>query len=201
MINILTHMFQTNIPRAVAVLSGFLIISSLLLWVTIIDLKYKKIKIWKMYSASSSILLVPFIISLFYNCEKLKNLRYYLFASLFLFAFLLFLNEILNSGKFVGKADVDVIAAIFSQGLMYSFWMGSIQDNFVFSKIIYYWYSVFLYLLIASLIILLIVIFYGIFIVATKKKTLREFVKTTKWPTLGVFVMTSVYSSLVIMVS
>lgn len=162
-------LFESDLLRGVIVLLSVIIILGLMIWVSVIDMKKQSVTFWKMLVVSGSIIVLPIIGSIFCYC---KYLKYFLIGAFILWIFLLFLNVKLNKDKFFGKADFDLLSALFSLCIMYSAWMYMVIDpQYVMIKITSLWYSFFLYLLIGTL------IYIGIYLIITTIKVIMG--KTT----------------------
>ena len=203
MISAITEIYSTNQPRGIALILCAVIVTAMLIWVSIIDIKKMSITFWKMLLASSSIIIVPFIISLFYNCEKLHTMRWYIIAALPLWLFLLYANIKLNRDKFMGKADIDLLSCIAAIGITYSYWLTTVLDDMSVAiiKITGFWYSTLGYLLLGALIYLVIFIFFVITKVITKKKTMKELLKDTRISIIPMFIPVSVAVQIMILAS
>ena len=202
MFNALQSLYQSNVPRAVAITIAMAIVFAFLLWVSIIDLKRRSVTFWKMLLASGSVILVPFIVSLFYTCEKLGTLKWYIISAIPLWFLILYLNIKLNKDKFMGKADIDLLSAIFSVGLTYSVWLSTVVDkSAIVIRITGFWYSVLGYLVIGAGIYLIVFIFLVVTKVATRRKTIKELIKDTRISIIPMFMPVSVMVPYIILAS
>ena len=197
----LIELFNENIIRAVITTIGMIVILSLLCWVSIIDIKKKSVTFWKMIVVGASIILMPFIESFFTGCWLLPVC---LFGALILWFVLLYLNVKFNKDKFVGKADVDLLMAVFSELVMYSIWMLlTIDLDIALIQINHLWYSAFLYLLIGSLIfmfVIFLIFFIKKFIMRRKDYTFRKLIKETKVSVIPMLVPVCLIAPYMIMV-
>ena len=168
---------EQNYLRLSVVITSMLIIFGLMIWVSILDIKYKSITFWKMLIASSSTIIMPFISSFFCGC---KYLKWYLLCALFLWFFILFLNIKFNKDKIFGKADIDLLSALISECIMTSFWIFKVEGNYSTIKIMTIWYLFLLYFILGSLIFLIfmfLVFLFKIFILKrfmTKEEILKS---------------------------
>ena len=128
MFNWFTAMYATNAPRAIGILVLDAIVFGLLLWVSIIDIKKMSVTFYKMLLASGSTIACPLAISLFYWCDALTGLKWYLMAAVPLWFLLLYWNIKRNRDKFMGRADVDLLTALLSEGVCYSLWLLNSMD-------------------------------------------------------------------------
>lgn len=197
----LIELFNENIIRAVITTIGMIVILSLLCWVSIIDIKKKSVTFWKMIVVGASIILMPFIESFFAGCWLLPVC---LFGALILWFVLLYLNVKFNKDKFVGKADVDLLMAVFSELVMYSIWMLlTIDLDIALIQINHLWYSAFLYLLIGSLIfmfVIFLIFFIKKFVMRRKDYTFRKLIKETKVSVIPMLVPVCLIAPYMIMV-
>lgn len=178
MFNNLIDLFSSNPIRAYLITFSMIIIFLLLLWVSYIDIKKQCVTFWKMLIVSSSTILFPIILSFFCGC---KYLKWFLIFSLILWILLLYLNVKFNKDKFVGKADIDLLSALFSETIMFCVWMFFILDkNIVWIRVTHVWYSFFLYLLLGSIIYILLFLCVFSVKVFNKKVTFKELIKGTK---------------------
>ena len=156
-------MFQINPARATAVLVSMLIVLSLLVWVSLIDLKRKSVTFWKILIASGSIIVTTLFVSLFYNCKALASLKWSLIYSIPLWFFILYLNIKFNYDRFIGKADVDLLSSIVSIGICYSSWLYKTFDPEVsVIRILSFWYNILGYIILGALIYSNIYSIYGV---------------------------------------
>lgn len=171
-------LLETEPYRGYGVIASIIVIFLMLSWISIIDIKKQKITFWKMLLASSSTIIMPLIMSFFCGCHYLK---WFLMGSLLLWVGFLYFNIKYNKDKFVGKADIDLISAVFAEGIMFSGWMLFVVDpQYVWIRITHFWYSGFLYLLIGSLIFLAFFLIVFAYYVITGKKNFKELLKGTK---------------------
>ena len=198
----LVNLFQTNAPRATAILITMVIVFCLLLWVSIIDVRRKTITFWKMLVASSSIILMPIIVSLFYTCEKLGTMKWSLMAAIPIWIFILFLNIKFNKDRFMGRADIDLLSAILSVGICYSYWLSTVlEPEVVAIRITSFWYKSLGFLLVGALIYLAIFVFMVLTKVMMKKLTMKELMKSTKICIIPMFMPISVMVPYMILMS
>lgn len=127
----------TSLLGIVSIIIG-LIMLGLLLWVSILDIKYKKVAFWKLLIAGFAIIMEP---TLFHLTHSNWSLSFYLLGSIILFAFIIFLNLMFNNQKFVGKADIDILAAPISITAMYSLYLNFEGGDFANLGILYIWYQ------------------------------------------------------------
>lgn len=179
-------------------LASLIIILSLMIWISISDLKRKSVTFWKMLVASGSTIILPFITSFTCGCGKLK---WFLLASIPLWFLFLFINIKKNKDKVIGRADVDLLSALISESLMYSIWLYTILDaNVRWIRITQVWYNLFLYIVLGAIAYLLIfLVVFGIAI-ATKKKTVKEVLKA-KISAIPMFIPVSLMIPYMFMIS
>lgn len=178
MFDVLIELYNTDLPRAIAITISLVVIAGLVLWVSIIDIRRKSIAFWKMLIASFSTILGCFVASFFCGC---KWLPIFIAAAIPVWIFLLFLNVKYNKDKFVGKADVDLLSALFSLCLCYSGWLLFVTDSSVAAiRITHLWYTFFLYLLIGSLIFIAAFLVYFLIAAVLKKRDVKELFKSVK---------------------
>jgi hypothetical protein len=198
----LIQMFQTNAPRATAVTIAMVIIFAGLLWVSIIDIKRRSVTFWKMLIASGLTIVCPLIVSLFYNCNDLKAMKWYLAISIPLWFFMLFINIKLNKDKFMGKADIDLLTALASMGICYSVWLWTIlPPETVTIRITAFWYKSLGFLLMGAIVYLIIFMFMVMKRVIIGKQKIRDLVKGTKISIIPMFMPISVMMPYMIMMS
>lgn len=156
-------------------LVSLIVILGLMIWVSVSDIKRQSVTFWKMLIASGSTIILPFITSFTCGCGKLK---WYLLASIPLWFLFLFVNIKRNKDKIIGRADVDLLSALASEGIMYSFWLYSVLDaNVRWIRITQVWYNFFLYIVVGAIVyVILFLIVFGIQM-ALKKKTLKQVLK------------------------
>ena len=199
MFNELFNLMSKHPLRGYGILASLVIIFLLLVWISFIDIKRKSITFWKMLIASSSVILLPLIMSLFCGC---KYLKYFLAASLILWMIFLYLNVRYNKDKFVGKADIDLLSALFAVNLAFSGWLYAISNkNFVFIQITNVWYSFFLYLTAGAIFYLVLFLFVFLFKVLFKKATFKQLIKSTKISVIPMLIPISIMIPYMIMVS
>lgn len=192
-------LLETEPYRAYGVIASMLVILASLIWVSWIDIKKQKITFWKMLISSSTTIIMPLIMSFFCGCHYLK---WFLMAALLLWVAFLYLNIRFNKDKFVGKADIDLLSALFAEGIAFSAWMFVVLDSqYVWIRITHFWYSGFLYLLIGSLIFLAFFLIFFAFHVLIGKKNFRDLLKGTKISVLPMLMPVSVMIPYLIMVS
>lgn len=195
----LVYLLENEPLRGYLTIGSLSIIFLLLLWVSIIDIKKQSITFWKMLVASSSTILLPIVVSLFCGC---KYLKWFLIGALFLWVFLLFINIKFNKDKFVGKADIDLLSALFAENVMFSLWMFTVLDpNVVWIRITHAWYSFFLYLLLGSVVYIIIFLLVFLIKVILKKSTFKELIKGTKVSVIPMLMPISIMIPYMIMVS
>lgn len=193
MFDALFEMFQSNPPRAAAVTVAMVVVLGLLLWVSVIDVRKRSITFWKMLIASGSIIAAPLLVSLFYSCERLGSLKWFMMAAIPLWFFFLYLNVKINKDKFMGKADIDLLSAIFAVGICYSIWLSRVVEaEAVTIRITAFWYRSLGFLLLGALVYLAIFVVLVFARVVTKKQTLKELVKSTKISIIPMFMPVSV---------
>ena len=186
--SLLFDMFQTNPPRAWAITAIEILVLASVLWVSITDIKYKKIAFWKMLVAGAMVVIGPVILSFFYRCEELGTLHKYLIWAVPMWAALLYLNIRFNKDRFMGKADVDLLSAVFSLGVTFSFWHFSIQEDSSIAAInvTTFWYRLLGYMLLGALVYLVVFI---IIVVVNISKNGTSFMKTFKGTKISVIPM------------
>lgn len=191
--------FMKDSPlRGYLILVSMAVIFLLLLWISIIDIKKQSITFWKMLIASSSVIIMPLIVSMFYGC---KCLKWFIMASIPLWIFLLYLNIKFNKDRFIGKADIDLLSAVFSLGVMFSVWMFVFSDpNFVWIQITHAWYSFFLYLLMGAIVYIVIFMLVFAFKVIFKKASFKELIKGTKVSVIPMMMPVSIMVPYMVMV-
>ena len=187
-----------NLLRFCIISIGFLVILGLLIWVSIIDIKKKSITFYKMLIASSSTIIIPFIASFFCGCPILK---WFILGSLLLWVLFLFINIKFNKDKFIGKADIDLLSALFAECLMCSFWMYCVLDHtFVWIKILNLWYGAVFYFIIGSLAYLvLFLLYFFVKSVILKRDSFLRLLKGTKISVIPMLIPISVMVPLTIM--
>lgn len=178
-------------------LRGFVIVGclftifALLLWISWIDIKKQSITFWKMLIASSSTIIMPIIASFFYNCSYLK---WFYVGALIIWILFLYFNIKYNNDKFVGKADIDLLSAIFAECIMFSAWLITFgEKDFIWIKITHLWYSFFLYILIGAVfyVALFLTIFsYKAFI--KKEGKIKDLIRSTKISVIPMLVPVSI---------
>lgn len=189
MINQLTSILQSNPNKGYLIIFNLVSIFLFMLWVSIIDIMKKSVTFWKILLASSTVIVMPFIYSLFCGC---KYLKWFLIGAFILWIFFLFLNIKFNNERFIGKADLDFLSAIFAEGIAVSLWLFYIDPNYAAIKVTQFWYISFLYLLIGSLILVFILILAVILrLIIGKNKNLRSF-KGVKISILPMFIPVSI---------
>lgn len=197
MFNNLFAIIEKHPFRGYAVLASLVIIFLLLVWVSIIDIQKKSITFWKMLIVSSSTIILPLIISLFCGCSYL---RYFLASALILWLLLLYLNIQYNNDAFVGKADIDLLSALFSLNIAFCAWMYFTSDvKFVFIQITNAWYLFFLYLTLGAIFYLILFLFIFSFQVLFKKATFKQLIKGTKISVIPMLIPISVMIPYMIM--
>lgn len=195
----LFYLIETDPTRGYLTLGSMVIIFLFLLWVSIIDIKKQSITFWKMLVASFSVILMPLIVSFFCGC---KDLKWFLMGAIVLWIFLLFLNVKFNKDRFVGKADIDLLSALFAENVMFCAWMFKVLDpNVVWIRITHAWYSFFLYLLIGAIIYIILFLIAFTIKVIMKKATFKELIKGTKVSVIPMLMPISIMVPYMIMVS
>lgn len=200
MFDALIELFKTDVPRAAGISICLTIISALILWVSIIDIRRKKIVFWKMLVASSSTIIGCLIMSFFCGC---KLLCLAMATAIPLWFLLLYLNIRFNKDKFIGKADIDLLSALVSICICYSVWLFMTSEPSVAAiKMTHLWYSLFLYLLIGSLIyIAIFLVYFLISVVIFKKHSIRELFKSVKISVIPMILPASIMIPYTIMLS
>lgn len=202
MFNAMISLFQTNTPRAIAILIAMIIVFCLLLWVSVIDIKKQSITFWKMLIASSSVIICPFIVSLFYTCEKLGGMKWSIIFAIPIWFLFLFINIKKNKDKFMGKADIDLLSAIFSVGICYSYWLSTVLEaEVVIIRITAFWYKILGFLLAGALIYLIIFVFLIFTRVISKRQTIKGLMKNTKISVIPMFMPAAVMVTFMILMS
>lgn len=195
----LIDLFETDFTRAAVATAGILLLIGLLSWISIIDIKRKSITFWKMLVVGFAEIMVCFIGSFFCGCGILK---WFILGSLPIWLFILFINVKFNKDRFIGKADIDLLSALFAELIVYSMWIYKVSANsqIAWVKISHVWYLSFLYLLIGALIFTGIVL--AIFLIRKLvfKTSLKELVKS-KVSVIPMFVPVSIAIPLIILLS
>lgn len=194
----LIYLYENNLTRAIAVTIGLLIIIGMLLWVSIIDIQKHYIKFKYMLIASSSIIIIPFIASFFCGCKLLK---WCILGSFILWFAFLFWNIVKNNDKFVGKADIDLLSALFSETIMFSVWQFIVNEEYPDLYIIKTWYSLFTYLLIGGIFYVILYLLIFTYKKIVKKQKLIQMIKETKVPVIPMFLPACVMMSYIFMTS
>lgn len=172
----LTPLFESNPFRAWFIVASMVIIAGLIIWVSIIDIKYKEIEFWKLLIVGGSTIILPIIESFICGCPWLK---FFLIGSLVLWFLLLFLNIKFNDDSIFGRADVDIISALLSELIAVTIWMflksnGSDVANIAITGL---WYNALFYLLVGA--ITFIVCFIIFFVIQVIRK--KEFIKDLRY--------------------
>lgn len=192
MVSALNEMLKSNPPRAWAIVIVMFFVFIMLLWVSIIDIKRQSIVFWKMLISSSSIILGPLIVSFFYRCKNLGTMKWYIMLSIPAWFLLLYINVKRNRDRFMGRADVDLLSAIFSLGVCYSIWLSTVLPReTVVIKILGFWYRALGYLILGGLVyigIFIVMLFIKVFI---KKQKIRDLMKNTKVSIIPMFMPVS----------
>ena len=129
-------------------------------------------------------------------------MRWYLLKAIPLWFLMLYINIKTNKDKFMGKADVDLLSAIASIGIMYSMWLTTVFEmDIAIIKITGFWYSTLGYLLLGALVYLVIFIFLLIIMVATKKRTIKQLLKDSRISIIPMFIPVSVMVPMMILAS
>lgn len=194
----LIYLYENNLTRAIAVTVGLLIIIGMLLWVSIIDIQKHYIKFKCMLIASSSIIIIPFIASFFCGCKLLK---WCILGSFILWFAFLFWNIVKNNDKFVGKADIDLLSALFSETIMFSVWQFIVNEEYPDLYIIKTWYSLFTYLLIGGIFYVILYLLIFTYKKIVKKQKLMQMIKETKVPVIPMFLPACIMMSYIFMTS
>lgn len=194
----LIYLYENNLTRAIAVTVGLLIIIGMLLWISIIDIQKHYIKFKYMLIASSSIIIIPFIASFFCGCKLLK---WCILGSFILWFAFLFWNIVKNNDKFVGKADIDLLSALFSETIMFSVWQFIVNEEYPDLYIIKTWYSLFTYLLIGGIFYVILYLLIFTYKKIVKKQKLIQMIKETKVPVIPMFLPACIMMSYIFMTS
>ena len=194
----LIYLYENNLTRAIAVTIGLLIIIGMLLWISIIDIQKHYIKFKYMLIASSSIIIIPFIASFFCGCKLLK---WCILCSFILWFAFLFCNIVKNNDKFVGKADIDLLSALFSETVMFSVWQFIVNKEYPDLYIIKTWYSLFTYLLIGGIFYVILYLLIFTYKKIVKKQKLIQMIKETKVPVIPMFLPACIMMSYIFMTS
>ena len=194
----LIYLYENNLTRAIAVTVGLLIIIGMLLWISIIDIQKHYIKFKYMLIASSSIIIIPFIASFFCGCILLK---WCILGSFILWFAFLFWNIVKNNDKFVGKADIDLLSALFSETIMFSVWQFIVNEEYPDLYIIKTWYSLFTYLLIGGIFYVILYLLIFTYKKIIKKQKLMQMIKETKVPVIPMFLPACIMMSYIFMTS
>lgn len=193
MFNSLINLLQNEATqtRGIVISLGLVVIFSLLLWVSLIDIKKQSITFWKMLIASSSTIIIPMIASFFYGCRYLK---WFFMIALIVWVLFLYFNIRFNNDKFVGKADIDLLSAIFAEAIMFSIWIFMYGDKeFSLIKITHLWYSFFLYLLIGAIFYVVLFLFMFSYKAYIKKEApLKHLIKNTRVSVIPMLVPVSI---------
>lgn len=201
MIEVMIKMFSSNTIRASSITLSMLVVLGLLVWISLIDLKRQSVTFWKMLVASGSIIIFPIIISLFYRCDELKNIKWNLIYAIPIWFFILYFNIKFNHDRFIGKADVDLFSAIISVGTMHSVWLfRMLEFDAAIMKVLSFWYKILSYTLLGALIYLIIFIPYIIRKMIKDKTTIREMFKQTKVSVIPMFIPVSVMTVFMVLV-
>lgn len=188
LLDIIGEMVNTNPTRATAVTVIGVVVFAFMLWVSVIDVIHKSIVFWKMLISSSTIILGPTIISLFYTCNELKSMKWFLIMSIPVWFIMLYLNVRFNREKFIGKADLDLLSAVLSIGLTYSFWvMHKLGSGAGLIKVTEFWYRTMSYLLMGCMVYIAVFIVVLSYKILIKKLTPGVVMKTTKISVIPMF--------------
>lgn len=200
----LASLYSTNMPRAIGVSIFEVLVAASVIWVSACDIKSKKIKFWKMLVAGGCVLLGPTIMSLFYNCSAMATMKQYIPFSWVLWLALLYLNIKFNKDRFMGKADVDLLSAVFALGVMFSVWSfntGTATESSVAAiNVTTFWYRCLGYTLLGALIYMVIFAVLVIYKVAVKKISLKQWVKDTRISVIPMFLPLCVMAPYLVMV-
>lgn len=199
MIENLKYLLETDPSRGYLVVGSLAVIFVLLLWVSIIDIKKQSITFWKMLIASFSTLLMPLIVSFFCGCSDLK---WFLMGAIVIWILFLYINIKFNKDKFVGKADIDLLSALFAENLMFSSWMIKVLNpNIVWIRITHAWYSFFLYLLMGAIVYIVIFLIVFTFKAIFGKASFRDLIRGTKVSVIPMLMPVSIMIPAMIMMS
>ena len=172
----LQYILNTDPIRGYMVMGSMIIILAFMIWVSAIDIKKKSITFWKMLLASSTTILCPLFTSFFCGC---KHLKFFLMGALVLWIILLAFNVFTNKSKFIGKADIDLLSALFAETIMFSFWLGKvIESQYLSIRLTQVWYTFFLYLVLGAIMYVLFFVIYFGYKLIRKKMTFKEMMKT-----------------------
>lgn len=198
-ISTLLELYNDNLVRAIVITCCLLLIFSLLIWVSIIDIKRKTITFWKMLIVGFSIIISPIIGAFFCGCGLLK---WILLISIPIYIFFLFINIKFNHDKFIGKADMDILYSIFSINIAYGIWLYIVSDNMTVFGIRFanIWYITFLYLVLGGLLFIFITIIIFIIKRIFLKKPFNNIMKT-RLPVIIMFTPACIAVPLTIMLS
>ena len=186
MFKTLINLYSTNLPRAIMITISLIIILSLMIWVSIIDIKKKTITFWKMLIASSSTIIMPLLTSFTCGCPYLK---YFLIGALVLWVMFLAFNILFNLEKTVGKADIDILSAIISDCIMVTLWLFIVVKQYSVVKVTQLWYLFFFYLLLGSIIFIAITILITIIkCIINKNSSFLKELMHQKVPIIAMFI-------------
>lgn len=187
----LVELYQTNLPRAIGVTLFELLVLCSIVWVSICDIRSKKIKFWKMLIAGASILTGPTIMSLFYNCSEMKTMKMFIPFSWLIWLVLLYLNIHFNKDRFMGKADIDLLSAVFALGLTFSVWSFNtgveMESSVSAINVTTFWYRCLGYTLLGALVYLVIFTIVAIYKIGIKKVDRKKWTKDTRISVIPMF--------------
>lgn len=179
MFEALINLYSTNIIRAIIATIGLITILCLTIWISINDIKTQRIKFWKLFVTGCAIIIFPILTGIFCGCWRMPV---YLLLAFPIWFLLLVLNTKFNTNRFVGKADIDILSAVFALMIAYSLWMfRTIDSQIAGAQTTYFWYSSFIYLLFGSIAFVLTMVV--VFIIKSKVKKegkMRKLIKDTK---------------------
>lgn len=180
---------EGNDTRAIVVIIGTLVIFAFMVWISIIDIKKKSVTFWKMILASSMTIIVPFVASFFCGCWKLKL---FIISSLILWILFLAMNIKFNKDKYIGKADVDLLSAIFSESIAVSLWMMLTIEEYAWLQVTKLWYMIFLYMLVGALIFIVVVLIHSIIKSIITGKNMLSIIVHEKLSVIPMFILVAV---------
>lgn len=201
MLDMMVSLYQSgNWPRLAGCLAFLLVDLGLLIHISICDIKRKSVTFWKVLLTGSMLIIGPLVMSLFYNCEGLRDLKLFMPRAFIYYIVLLYLNIKFNRDSFMGKADVDLLAAVASLGVAWSQWAFSAYEAEVAAiRVTAFWYSVLGYLLVGALAYLVVFFIFVLRLVTTGKKTIRELMHDTTISLIPMFVPVSLATTALVM--
>ena len=172
-------------------LSFLLIILGLVLWNSVDDILKQRIVFWKLLLTGFAATFLPFIYTFFSGNGWRQSLGYGL--SVVIYLAIIVLNVMFNNDKFIGKGDVDIIAAPFSLTIGATIWQLMATESFVLgANLGYIWFQFFVYVTLGLIIGTVVFLVWFVIQSFLKKMSFRLLLKDTRIPVIPTLIIPTV---------